>query len=155
VTKAPFGVTVLSSTIESHSGTPSFGANFSFASPCEFQPGCVITSSTRLIISFAAPIEGFASYAPHIIGNGGMFIDGQQLLPGPAYNGFFGVVGPFTTLDIQSAPGFTDSDLSVYFSSNVIAEASTVSEPSSLLLLGAGMVGSAVLKSRRRSAKQE
>ena len=52
------------------------------------------------MISFATAIDGSASYAPHIVGNGGIFVDDQELLFGPAYNGFFGVVGPFTKLHI-------------------------------------------------------
>ena len=102
--------TVLGQTITSVPGAGPVVGNFSFLSPCEFSPGCVITATTDITVTFSVPILGFASDLSLLGGDIELIGTG---LPGVVgYDGFYGVVGLLSSLDftiLSSADQFTDN----------------------------------------------
>ena len=150
--------TIGSSTITtSGPGLSSLNYNFSFASSCEFSPGCMITSTSDVLLTFSQPILGLAASATgdsdnalQVNGTGtGIFNCGCSL--------FFGLSGPISTLDFH-VTGYTDNPETLALSNIVVA---TVPEPSTWSLVMAAIAAlvlyrvkkSAPASSRRRQPR--
>jgi hypothetical protein len=117
--------------------------DFSFASPCEFDLGCLISAIEEVLVTFDTPIMGFAT-SPAEIWSDGLTVNGLSLagldgccLPS---GGFFGIVGPISSLDFVG--NFSDEIFEGVFFSNVVV--ATVDEPSAFASLMAGLMPLAV-----------
>jgi hypothetical protein len=144
-------------TTSSGTGLSSLNYNFSFSSPCESTPGCMITSTSDVLLTFSQPISGFAASA---IGDSDNALQVNGLGTGIFNCGcslFFGLSGPISTLDFH-VTGFTDNPETLALSNIVVA---TVPEPSTWSLIMAAIATlilyrvkkSAPASSRRRQPR--
>jgi len=137
---APGFTIVDQSSSTTRTGFTDFRADdFSFASPCEFDLGCLISAAEEVLVTFDTQIMGFATALAEIRSDG-LTVNGLNLagLDGCclASGGFFGIVGPISSLDFVG--NFSDEILEgVFFSDVVVA---TVAEPSAFASLIAGLM---------------
>src|SRR6266849_7812650 len=113
--------------------------DFSFASPCESDLGCLISATEEILVTFDTQIMGFASSPAGISSNGltvnGLSLDGFDGCCLPS-GGFFGMVGPISSLDFVGNFSYQIFE-GVFFLDIVVA---TVDEPSALAALIASLV---------------
>ncbi len=100
---APGFTIVDQSSSTTRTGFTDFRADdFSFASPCEFDLGCLISAAEEVLVTFDTQIMGFATSLAEIRSDG-LTVNGLNLagLDGCclASGGFFGIVGPISSLD--------------------------------------------------------
>ena len=117
--------------------------NFSFSGDCAFLPGCQITNTTDITVTFSQPIIGFAADLELIGDDMGIngYADG---IPNPeGYGGFYGMISqdPLTSLDFALFTEFTDNQDAIDLTFTAFAAPDPpdpVSEPPAIAaLLGA------------------
>ena len=103
-----------------------------FSYPTSCSPGCTVTRPTNINISLTSPILGFEANLSLADSLGVITLNSQLISPAPTYNGFFGVIGPLSSIDFHFSGSITDSPESLNLSNIQVL---TVNEPPSLMLV--------------------
>ena len=108
-----------------------------FSYPTSCVPGCTVTRPTNINILLTLTIFGFEANLNLLDSLGVITLNSQLIVPAPTYSGFFGVIGPLSSIDFHFSGGITDSPESLNLSNIQVL---TVNEPPSLILVLSGGV---------------